>query len=108
MTSFAKNPIRYLIFAGLLVYATTGDFMATSVFSDGHDCDHPLVRIEHKCVTNSSRIEHEDRTPSLGTWMTIVFAVVFGGTRQAIVYFQDRAAALGSTDLSQEPVPLRC
>jgi hypothetical protein len=52
-----QNPIRYVLFAMLMLYATTGDFMATSmVFVDGHDCDHPWVRIEHKCVAKSGEI----------------------------------------------------
>jgi len=51
----ASNPVRFFLFALLLLYATTADFMATSLlFVDGHDCDHPWVRIEHKCVTDSA------------------------------------------------------
>jgi hypothetical protein len=109
MTSFANNPTRYLLFAALLVYATTGDFMATSVFSDGGDCDHPCVRIEHKCVTESSRIKHVDRSPAIITWTAIPSALVIDVMTQAGGYFQDRdARTFENTEISQELVPLRC
>jgi hypothetical protein len=109
MTSFANNPIRYLLFAGLLIYATTGDFMATSVFSDGHDCDHPWLRIEHKCITDSSRIKHVDSNPALTTATIAFVALLLHDMTQAIASFQDGdATAFISTDISQDHVPLRC
>jgi hypothetical protein len=55
MRALATKRVWYIIFSVLLLYATTGDFMATSVlFVDGHDCNHPWIRIEHKCVTKSA------------------------------------------------------
>jgi hypothetical protein len=49
--------VRLILFASLMVYAATADFIATSFIAHGHDHDHPLLRIEHKCVTNSVNYE---------------------------------------------------
>ena len=64
MTAFRKIPARSLIFSFLLLYAATTDFIATSVlFVNGHDCDHPWVRVEHKCVERSARVKQDDERP---------------------------------------------
>jgi hypothetical protein len=52
-----KNRTRFVIFALLLLYATTADFMATTAgMVAERDCDHPTLRVEHKCVTSSVRV----------------------------------------------------
>lgn len=58
-----KNRPWVLVFAMLLLYATTADFVATTVvIADGKDCNHPWVRIEHKCVTSSVRTSSNDHS----------------------------------------------
>jgi hypothetical protein len=37
-------------FALLFFFATTADFMATSVIGGGHDANTPVFRIEHKSI----------------------------------------------------------
>lgn len=63
MRAIAKYPVWYVVFSVLLLYATTADFIATSVvIADGQDCNHPALRIEHKCVTSSGRTGHADHS----------------------------------------------
>lgn len=53
----SSRSVRLILFASLMVYAATADFVATSFIAHGHDHDHPLLRIEHKCVTGSVKYE---------------------------------------------------
>lgn len=68
MTFAGKNRIRFFVFALLLVYATTTDFMATTAgMVAGQDCDHPTLRVEHKCVTSSAGEKVDAQHFSLAT-----------------------------------------
>jgi hypothetical protein len=94
----------------LLLYATTADFVATTVvIADGKDCNHPWVRIEHKCVTSSVRTSSNDHTavPITSTVALIAVAVPHCESQEV---FQSHPAQLEPdvSDTQQSSLPLLC
>jgi hypothetical protein len=110
----ANNPVRFVLFALLLLYATTADFMATSlIFVDGHDCDHPWVRIEHKCVTDSAGTKQAQAAVSHVDAHAQVAFLAIGVSALSPVWPHGRVATTSSlsagVDLSfSTNEPLRC
>jgi hypothetical protein len=93
----------------LLLYATTGDFMATSMlFVDGHDCDHPLVRIEHKCEAESARTKQVAERLALAIASMVVPAVCVDGMTLAAEHVPVSEPERLEHDDSDNAVPLRC
>jgi hypothetical protein len=39
----------------LIFFAATADFVSTSVITGGYNANHPPVKIEHKCVSQSAK-----------------------------------------------------
>jgi hypothetical protein len=39
----------------LIFFAATADFISTSVITGGYNANHPPVKIEHKCVSQSAK-----------------------------------------------------
>jgi hypothetical protein len=61
MRANGKYRMWYLVFSVLLLYATTADFVATTVGAvQEQNCNHPSLRIEHKCVTKSGRTRRKN------------------------------------------------
>jgi hypothetical protein len=110
MKPLANTRAWYVLFAMLLLYATTGDFMATSVlFVDGHDCDHPWVRIEHKCVTASGQVKQALKSPAPPRINHVLPAAVERSAHpRAIGLTGCDVVILQLAPASQDPVPLRC
>lgn len=111
MKPLANTRAWYIVFAMLLLYATTGDFMATSMlFVDGHDCDHPWVHIEHKCVTASGEVKQALTTPAPAPRINHVLATAVERSAPpcAIGLTSCDVIAVQFVDASPEPVPLRC
>jgi hypothetical protein len=115
MQAFRNNPIRYLFFAMLLLYATTADFMATTAgMVAGRDCDHPTLRVEHKCVTESAGVKqcHQQvlSTAAISHHMSAI-AVVVTPAATAPQLDDSIAPFASSAELSSAPpssAPLRC
>jgi hypothetical protein len=110
MRWIANKPLWYMVFAMLLLYATTADFVATTVvIADGQDCNHPWVRIEHKCDTASARTHsNDDHAASSATTSFLPGATLFD-LSEAFMYVHGAHAAI--YDLSDRPhnsVALRC
>jgi hypothetical protein len=101
-----------MIFAVLLLYATTGDFMATSMlFVNGHDCDHPWVRIEHKCVTKSADRTKEKKQIAVHRPDPVAGPAGLAHAPQPEPSFQEFAIDArtgGLTGIPLDAVPLRC
>lgn len=47
--------IPCLICCCLIFFAATADFVSTSVITGGYNANHPPVKIEHKCVSQSAK-----------------------------------------------------
>jgi hypothetical protein len=110
MRSLANNPMRFMIFAMLLVYATTVDFMSTSMaVVDGQDCNHPDIRVEHKMVTKSAGVERARQASAVAP---IVTAIIASTVTHAAPVWHQLVAVISTDDLlsadPQDPVPLRC
>jgi hypothetical protein len=111
MRALAKKRFWYMIFSVLLLYATTGDFMATSVlFVNGHDCDHPWVRIEHKCVTKSADKTKEKRHMAVHRPAPVSTPPSLSAipTQESDAYAYTASRARGLTRTPLDLVPLRC
>ena len=99
-----------MLFAMLLLYATTADFVATTVgVITGHDCDHPWVRIEHKCVTSSVRTHSHDRdanqAPAPVALMTVA---VSPGESEQVLHAQPARVEYAVSDTRPNSLPLLC
>ena len=112
MRTFANNPTRFMFFAMLLVYATTVDFMSTSLaVVDGRDCNHPGIRVEHKMVTKSSGLERARQAAVVPPIVTAAIPTLI--LMHAAAPAWQRLLALDSAGWQpssdpQDPVPLRC
>src|SRR5690349_17891843 len=100
--------IGYVVFAVLLLYAHTADFIATSFFANGHDSNHPVLRIEHKCVTRSAGIEdHEQPLPVVVPLVALVAA-----TPLFLIALPNASSfasnEVGSPQSPHDLAPLRC
>ena len=106
----ANKNVWYMVFAMLLLYATTTDFVATTVvIADGQDCNHPWLRIEHKCVTDSGRSHSDHRDlASIGTTSFIPSAVHYSVEHHSMFTHPGHAAVYELANGADDPVPLRC
>jgi hypothetical protein len=110
MKLVAKKHVWYMAFAMLLLYATTADFVATTVvIADGQDCNHPWIRIEHKCVAGSGRTHsnHRDLAP-IETRSFVLPAIHFSANEHSVFMHRSHAAVYEYADSADDPVPLRC
>ena len=106
----ANKNVWYMVFAMLLLYATTTDFVATTVvIADGQDCNHPWLRIEHKCVTDSGRTHsnHPDLA-SIGTTPFLPSTVHDSVDQPSMFTHRGHAVMYELADAADGPVPLRC
>ena len=112
MRALAKKRVWYMIFSVLLLYATTGDFMATSMlFVNGHDCDHPWVRIEHKCITKSADKGKERKQAAVQRPAPVAEPAASSHSPQSELSLRKLAINAhndGSTGVPLDAVPLRC
>jgi len=51
-----KYWIRSLLSIWLFFFATTADFVSTSVISGGHNANNPVVKVEHKCAGHWGKV----------------------------------------------------
>jgi hypothetical protein len=91
-----SRSVRLIIFASLMMYAATADFVATSFIAHGHDHDHPLLRIEHKCVTDSVK-HHRSGDPAAP--LTLISAVQIAATPAPEIVME--TAGMLAADLPQ-------
>jgi hypothetical protein len=106
----AKKNVWYMVFAMLLLYATTTDFVATTVvIADGQDCNHPWLRIEHKCVASSGRTHSSHRDlASIGTTSFLPSRVHYTVDQPSMFTHRGHAVMYELADAADDPVPLRC
>ena len=102
--------LRYVVFAALLLYAHTADFVATSFFANGHDSNHPVLRIEHKCVTRSAGIPDNHTAPPVIVPPVAILATTLPSPLEPVISHQ---AVAGSVDRQSaapglDTVFLRC
>jgi hypothetical protein len=76
MNSRSIKTVRHLLSCLLLLYATTADFAATSYIDDDNDANAPVLRVEHKCVRDSSKLKDTDIVNKART-ITAVFIHTF-------------------------------
>lgn len=63
MHGSTKYWIRCLLSILLFFFATTADFVATSVISGGHHANNPIVKVEHKCAGHWGKVTAGPRCP---------------------------------------------
>jgi hypothetical protein len=110
MKIIASKPVWYMICVILLLYATTADFVATTVvIADGQDCNHPWVRIEHKCVTSSARTNSHNGDGALTTIAAAVLPTALDAPHaETALHRPASPSAFVQAADRDDPVPLRC